>query len=78
MVKSEKGEEQYEQTAKSHKSSVTFWAKANLQSKKEQKSAAVPQSMDMTDLEITSLFVYLCLKGFYCQANLKLINSIFH
>ena len=42
--------------------------------KKEQKSEATKQSMDITDLEITS--VLLCLNFFYCQANLKLINSL--
>ena len=57
-----------------HKLSITFWAKAALQPKNKQKSAAATQSMDITDLEITSAL--LCLNWFCYQANLKLINSL--
>ena len=57
--------------AKFHKSSVTFWAKANLQPKNKKKSLVATESMGIADLEISS--VLLCSNRFYCQANLKII-----
>ena len=76
-LKVKKGQEQYDKTiielkgraAKFHKSSVTFWAKASLQPKNEQNAAATTESMEINDLEITS--VLLCSNHFYYQANLK-------
>ena len=57
------GQEKYKKTiiklkgrgATSHKSSKTFWEIAALQPKNRQKSAALTLSMEITDLEITSV-----------------------
>ena len=62
--------------AKFHKHSITFWVKAVSQPKNKPKSAAATQSLDVTNLETTS--VLLCLNCFYYQANLKLINPFMH
>ena len=59
---------------KFHKSCILNWAKAVLQQKNKQLSAAITQSMGMTDEEIT---LYLnCFILLYYQANFKLINSL--
>ena len=80
-LKVEKDQEQHKKTiiwikgtaAKFHKSSITYLAKAVLQPKNKQQSAAITQSVGITDQEITSVFKLLC---FYYQANFKLINSL--
>ena len=64
-LKVEKDQEQYKKTiielkgraAKFFKSSTICWAKALSEPKNKQKSAAVTQSMDVTDLEITTVLL---------------------
>ena len=56
MVKSGKIIELKRRAAKFHKSSIAFWGKAVSQSGSKQKPA-VTQSMDITDLEITSILL---------------------
>ena len=56
MVKSGKIIELKRRAAKFHKSSIAFWGKAVSQSGNKQKPA-VTQSMDITDLEITSILL---------------------
>ena len=43
--------------AKLHKSSITFWSKAVSHPKNKQMAAAVTQSVDIADLEITSVLL---------------------
>ena len=47
--------------AKFHKSSITYLAKAVLQPKNKQQSAAITQSVGITDQKITSVFKLLLL-----------------
>ena len=61
-----------DRAARFHKSSIAFRGKAVLQWKNKQKSAAVTQSVNTTDLEITSVLP----NCFYYQANFKLINFL--
>ena len=56
------------------KSSITFWVKTVLPLKSKQKPRIATHSLDITDLEITSIL--LSLKCFYYQVNLKIINFL--
>ena len=66
-LKAEKDQEQHKKTiiwikgraVKFHKFSITYWAKAVLQPKNKQQSAAMTQPVGITDQEITSVFKLL-------------------
>ena len=66
-LKVEKDQEQHKTTiiwikdraVKFHKPSITYWARAVLQPKNKQQSAAITQSVGITDQEITSVFKLL-------------------
>ena len=62
-----------ERAGKFQKSNITFWVNAVSEPKYKPNSAAMAKSLDITYLEITS--VLPCLNCFYCEVNLKLINS---